>query len=81
LTSVLQVRPQKTHVASLMQGFSTSGTRTTSGTPAVARWYAEKFRKFYFQLDETADVTNFSQLLTYIRYEQEQSVEEDFFVL
>src|SRR6218665_3179797 len=32
----------------LDQRFSTGGTRTTSGTPDVAKWYAKKLRNKYF---------------------------------
>ena len=33
---------------------------------------------FAIQLDESTDITNFAQLMTYVRYEFDQSVEEEF---
>lgn len=38
----------------------------------------QKSRYFAIQLDESTDITNFAQLMTYVRYEHEQAVEEEF---
>lgn len=38
----------------------------------------QESRFFAIQLDESTDVTNFAQLMVYVRYEYEQTVEEEF---
>ena len=38
----------------------------------------QQSRFFAIQLDESTDVTNFAQLMMYVRYEYEQAVEEEF---
>jgi hypothetical protein len=38
----------------------------------------QQSKYFAIQLDESTDITNFAQLMTYVRYEFEQSVEEEF---